>query len=356
MSFPPPRPLGRERGPDADGAIRQTDTDAALARLSAVKKGYIEDPFVAHLIPRAQFQPARPPLINIGTYVRSKSIDALVEQWLELCEQQNTPCQIVSLGAGSDTRFWRISTGPRSHVLRSYLELDFPDVVTKKAMAIRKSRELSAVLGSPESIVIASGGTALHSSKYHLLSCDLRHPPSGSLAAVLDGLLSPSLPTLLLFECVLVYMAPESSSAIVDWFVNYFASIHDGSILGAIVYEMFGLQDAFGQVMLNNLQSRNVSLPGAALYPTVDSLPERFTRHGFTFSSALTLSEVREKYISHSELGRISDLELLDEVEELNLVLKHYAITWGAKIFMPVTKSGPWRQWGLKIPPAPSHD
>ncbi|KAI9568877.1 S-adenosyl-L-methionine-dependent methyltransferase [Boletus coccyginus] len=328
--FPPSR-LGRERGPDADGAIRQTDTDAVLARLSAVKKGYIEDPFITHLIPRAQFQPARPPLINIGTYVRSKSIDALVDEWLGFCEQQDTVCQIVSLGAGSDTRFWRISTGPRSHVLKSYLELDFPDIVTKKAMAIRKSRELSAVLGSPENIIVASGGTALHSSKYHLLSCDLRHPPSTSLGLMLDGLLSPSLPTLLLFECV---------------------------IFGAIVYEMFGLQDAFGQVMLNNLQSRNVSLPGAAPYPTVDSLPERFTRHGFTFSHALTLSEVREKYIGRSELERISHLELLDEVEELNLVLKHYAITWGARTFMPVNQSSPWGQWGLKIPQplAPSHD
>ncbi|KAF8132092.1 leucine carboxyl methyltransferase [Boletus edulis] len=347
-------PLSRQRGPDADGAIRQTDTDAALARLSAVKKGYIEDPFITHLIPRAQFQPTRPPLINIGTYVRSKSIDALVEQWLEFCEQQNTVCQIVSLGAGSDTRFWRINTGPRSHVLKSYLELDFPDVVTRKAMAIRKSKELSAVLGSPESIVVASSGTALHSAKYHLLSCDLRHSPSNSLAPILDGLLSQSLPTLLLCECVLVYMAPESSSALVDWFVNYFSSAQDGSILGAIVYEMFGLQDAFGQVMLNNLQSRNVSLPGAAPYPTVESLPERFTRHGFTFAHALTLSEVREKYISHSELERMSHLELLDEVEELNLVLKHYAITWGAKTFMPVHKSSLWGQWGLRIRPPPA--
>lgn len=151
-------------------------------------------------------------------------------------------------------------------------------------MAIRKSKALSAVLGPPESIVVgeclrhgcnreafsnvfqASGGTALHSSKYHLLSCDLRHPPSTSLGPVLDGVLSPSLPTLLLFECVLVYMAPESSSALIDWFVNYFASAQDGSILGAIVYEMFGLQDAFGQVMLNNLQVFD------PLSPVIDSL------------------------------------------------------------------------------------
>lgn len=108
--LPPSRPLGREHGQDdADSAVRQTDTDAALARLSAVKNGYTDDPYITHLIPRAQFQPARPPLINIGTYVRSRSIDALVEQWMEICEQQDTVCQIVSLGAGSDTRFWRIN-------------------------------------------------------------------------------------------------------------------------------------------------------------------------------------------------------------------------------------------------------
>ena len=45
-------------------------------------------------------------------------------------------------------------------------------------------------------------------------------------------------------------------------------------------------------------------MPGAIPYPTVDSLRERFTRHEFTFSYALALSEVREKYVSQSELER----------------------------------------------------
>lgn len=35
-----------------------------------------------------------------------------------------------------------------------YLELDFPEVTTKKAMFIRKRRELSAVLGPPETITV----------------------------------------------------------------------------------------------------------------------------------------------------------------------------------------------------------
>ena len=101
--FPPRPPTG------GDASIRSTDNDAAVARVSAVKKGYCEDPFINHFVPRAHFLPPRPPLINIGTYVRSTGIDMLVDQWLSMASQSGQRGQIVSLGAGSDTRFWRIA-------------------------------------------------------------------------------------------------------------------------------------------------------------------------------------------------------------------------------------------------------
>lgn len=94
---------------DPDNSIRLTDTDAAMARLSAAQKQYVQDPFIGHLVPRAHLQHPRPPLINIGTFVRSTAIDDLVEQWLVYSESTNQQCQIVSLGSGSDTRFWRIA-------------------------------------------------------------------------------------------------------------------------------------------------------------------------------------------------------------------------------------------------------
>jgi hypothetical protein len=108
----------------------------------------------------------------------------------------------------------------------------------------------------------------LHSKIYHLLPVDLRLPQTlwnllSSSPPNSDNprpLLSPSLPTLLLFECVLVYMSPASSSALIQSFVDYFSGSPSGpakegkGVLGGIVYEMFGLEDAFGRVMLNNLQ------------------------------------------------------------------------------------------------------
>lgn len=179
---------------------------------------------------------------------------------------------------------------------------------------------------------VENGGTTLHSAKYHLLPADLHTPPSESIAPLLTStspsspsqggpIISPDLPTLLLFECVLVYVTPEASQALIQWFVDYFAS---SSVLGAVVYEMFGLNDSFGNVMVENLkvplftrdvsislcvdfasfQLRGVSLPGAEPYPTFESLPQRFTRHEFTTSKALTLREIRKTLISYEESQR----------------------------------------------------
>lgn len=106
--FPQP---SQHNADDSDAPIRSTDTDASLARLSAVKKQYLVDPFIKHFVPRAHLQPLRPPLINIGTYVRAESIDRLVEGWIRLCSAIGKKCQIVSLGAGSDTRYWRLAVG-----------------------------------------------------------------------------------------------------------------------------------------------------------------------------------------------------------------------------------------------------
>ncbi|KAJ9110609.1 hypothetical protein QFC22_006708 [Naganishia vaughanmartiniae] len=137
--------------PDADDAIRGTDDDALTCRLSAIMQGYIPTPNpdnpstesdkYTQLFTRTGRLPAlsavkRPPLINIGTHHRSWAVDTLVERFLEsswvgrengdagrdgdgetadtqvdkgISERQSRGRkQIVSLGAGSDSRFWRL--------------------------------------------------------------------------------------------------------------------------------------------------------------------------------------------------------------------------------------------------------
>ncbi|KAJ4483566.1 S-adenosyl-L-methionine-dependent methyltransferase [Lentinula aciculospora] len=338
---------------DTDAPIRLTDNDAALAKLSAVRQNYLSDPFIKYFVPRASFQPPRPPLINVGTFVRTVAIDDLVDQWMNLSSEEGKKCQIVSLGAGSDTRFWQLATGPQKDCLSKYIEIDFLEITMKKAMAIKKNKDLSAVLGAAADVRLEQGGSALSSPLYHLLPADLRRDPSVALSSLTNvtgdapPLLDPSLPTLLIFECVLVYMSPRESNALLQWFHAYFSSQGDG-VLGAIVYEMFGLGDSFGRVMVSNLKTRNVSLPGADPYPTFESLPSRFLNLHYTSARALTLKDIRQAYIDPNDLDRINKLELLDEVEELNLVLDHYAITWGLSIVGSGNRKTFWDDWGLK--------
>lgn len=101
------RPSRSTRDPDA--SIRETDSDATIARLSTVRKGYLHDPFIDFFVPPSQHSPLRPPLINLGTHVRSKIIDDLIIDWARVMHITGSPFQIVSLGAGSDTRFWRLA-------------------------------------------------------------------------------------------------------------------------------------------------------------------------------------------------------------------------------------------------------
>ena len=108
---------------------------------------------------------------------------------------------------------------------------------------------------------VAQGGTTLHSQTYHLLPADLRLPPTEILEPMLfspidsasDSILDPSLPTLLLFECVLAYIPPPASSQLLDWFIKFIKKSPTG-VLGCVVYEMFGLNDSFGRVMVDNLR------------------------------------------------------------------------------------------------------
>ncbi|CAE6491056.1 unnamed protein product [Rhizoctonia solani] len=310
---------------DSDSAIRETDTDAAHSRLSAVRQGYLVDPYLAPLVPRARFVPTRAPLMNVGTYVRSTAIDMLVESWLNLAGANTEKRQIVSLGAGSDTRYWRLMDKGFRERIASYVELDFTENTSRKAKAVMQSQSLSDALGSD--VKIERGGTGLGSSNYYLIPLDLREGvpalepliSSPSSNAPLD----PSLPTLFIAECVFVYMPPSASGAILQWFSNTF-----GRAAG-IVYEMFGLQDSFGKVLKDNLKARHIELPGVDAFPSLNSQLSRYTSNGFSHSKGRTLKSIRRENIPVSELQRISRLEHLDEIEELELVLEHYSITWG---------------------------
>ncbi|WVQ99001.1 hypothetical protein IAU59_006133 [Kwoniella sp. CBS 9459] len=264
-----------------DDAIRQTDDDAASSRLSAVNAGYLTDPFVSLLYKPSMSHSGgsanarKPPLINVGTHHRTVGIDIVVDKFLDKyahAQAQARPdpngtteteteieigvgaaggpgsgggagqgsgghaggdasdvrdeggCQIVSLGSGSDTRFWRLMSRSHPPKIAKYVEIDFPHLTSPKAQRIARSKKLQAAVahsdpgastavanaastasasaavtaessfssgttaaaGSSNTYKVSQGGTRLDSAVYTLLPLDLRpspSPPSSSSSA-----------------------------------------------------------------------------------------------------------------------------------------------------------------------------
>lgn len=319
--------LGRPYRRTQPEAVRATDGDALLSRLSACRAGYLSpDPYAVMLLGHAE-APRRPPIINIGTYLRAREVDALVQHFIDTgaCGRPYTHAsrvQIVSLGAGSDTRFWRL----RDARLAKYLELDFSSTTSRKAAVIQAHPELGNAL--EDTHATADG---IVSSTYVLLGMDLGTLHQGAwerAAAYLD----PALPTLLLCECVLAYMDVDVANAALR---ACLATLPHASILS---YDMCISSDShgpaptrFGQVMLQNLAARKLTLPGARGCTSKAAYVERF-QHLAEHASHLECQAytLRESWhqLEGQERRRVSMLEHLDEVEELEMLLEHYCIAW----------------------------
>ncbi|KAK3823661.1 MAG: S-adenosyl-L-methionine-dependent methyltransferase [Linnemannia elongata] len=345
----PPSMMHDEPQVARDDVIKGTDDDAIISKLSAVNLGYLDDPFVKHFVKRPS---RRPPLINRGSYLRTRSLDTFTEHFIKsgitqssstttstvpasaTTQSASTPTlttttatpaavagikkQIVSLGCGSDTRYFKFKAkGLSAH---KYFEIDFPESTAKKAVVIKKNKAFTDIIGDPD-LKLGLGGTELYSKDYCLLSGDLREFTETIVPKLNAQGFDTSLPTLFLSECVLIYIQPGDSDAIVNWVgTNMDASLF-------VVYEQINPADAFGAMMLRNLRARQIELPGIHAYPSLKSQEERFTSRGWQAAQAVNMNKLHES-LSEQELKRISSLEIFDEVEEWQLLADHYCVAW----------------------------
>ncbi|PWY66442.1 S-adenosyl-L-methionine-dependent methyltransferase [Aspergillus heteromorphus CBS 117.55] len=208
-------------GPAQDRVVQGTDNDASVSRLSAVSLGYLEDPF-AQALTGPGMETRRMPIINRGTYVRTTAIDHLVHHFLS-SPSATQKKQIISLGAGSDTRVFRLlSSRPRPDII--YHELDFAVNTTSKIKFIRASPLLQRSLG-PD-VTISPAGDALHSPEYHLHPVDLRTLAAAAAASTPNTnkdilpFVDTTLPTLLISECCLIYLTPTEASGVIRYFTE----------------------------------------------------------------------------------------------------------------------------------------
>jgi hypothetical protein len=428
----PPSRLNPTRGLTAElennQKVAETADDAALSKLSAARLGYVNDPFIPMFVPSNRPQ-RRSPLINRGYFSRVAVVDLILQRFVATCRRTGDGrSQVISLGAGMDTTFFRCyaaahlsasqsnsssvagggggvgvssSSGPSMHtpfqsspsstsgVPTVYFEVDFADVTAKKASIVRKSpvlqkcidgrsitaadiasitapfnsssslSEANAILRPLSPIKVAtmsdaatgatvaasssssvpainppaprihtdikyevqdSGGCNVIGKSYRLVTADLR-----DISAVETALLGAgcdfSLPTLLLSECVLIYLEPEESCGIIAWAARAFSR----SMF--VTYEQIRPHDAFGQMMMRNLEERGYKLRGLNAFPDLNSQIARYTDLGYQACTSIDMNDVYYRLLPRAEVARIERLEIFDELEEWHLMSAHYSIT-----------------------------
>lgn len=231
--------------------------------------------------------------------------------------------QIISLGAGTDTRPFRIF-GQGQHDGLVYHELDFAVTSNKKAHTVRSAPLLSKILTNIStddagnwSSSPATGG------QYYCHGVDLRELTTQE-DKPLPGLRT-DIPTLLLSECCLCYLKEEESERVLKYFgiptVN----------LVAVLYEPMHLDDGFGITMVSNLAARGIRMPGLEKFRNSNDQVQRLRDHGFSTVKFMTIDNVWDSWVDSDEKERVDGLEGLDEVEEWKLLAGHYIVSWAYK-------------------------
>ncbi|GKT59219.1 leucine carboxyl methyltransferase 1 [Colletotrichum tofieldiae] len=318
-------PGGPSSGPTHDQTIQGTDDDAAGSRLSAVNAGYLADPYAQFFVENlAGPPPRRLPIINRGTYTRTVALDNLIDSFLDDPDGMQSGSkqrQIISLGAGTDTRPFRLfPRAGRPELV--YHEIDFAVTVRKKARIVQSVPPLRQILGVPS--VEEDGSWSSQPSptdKYYCHSRDLRDLVRDS-APPLAGLRT-DIPTLLISECCLCYLETSTTKDIAAWFEQKIPN------LAIIIYEPIRPDDPFGKMMTSNLAARRIRMPTLESYKLPQDQTQRLRDAGFEHANALTVERIWESWVSTDEKERVDRLEGLDEVEEWKLLADHYVVAWG---------------------------
>jgi len=305
-----PSPAQQEAAKDR--VVQQTDGDASSSRLSAVALGYLDDAYAQELLQPGDQIPRRYPIINRGTYVRTSAVDQLVQRFLEAAPSGRR--QIISLGAGSDTRPLRLCCDA-GDVL--YHELDFETNIASKRAAFERSTLLSDRVRE-----LGEKGCDCHLHAVDLRELASDHAPD---LPHIDW----SLPTLILSECCLCYLPPQEASSA----LQYFTSRLTNSV-SLIVYEPIRPFDAFGKTMVSNLASRGIHMQTLKRYSSLQAQRERLRLAGFVDGQgARDVHQIwaSNDWVAATERERVERLEWLDEVEEWKLLASHYCVAWGWK-------------------------
>jgi [phosphatase 2A protein]-leucine-carboxy methyltransferase len=267
--------------------------------------------------------------------------------------EKNLSLQVVVLGAGKDTSFFRYITGrlslnsstremPQTNV--RWYEVDHDAVISEKVAAITNSPNVFDA-----TVTANEHGWKLQSSKHkqennntthdststnadeasccYMISNDLRQDPQTLLDKLSRNEMDRHTPTLFVMECVQMYLPEESSRSLLQALVQF---CPDSCLCS---YEPALLSDPFGKVMEKNLFEAQVARPDSCLVRirTLDQHLKRLTSSSssgllFWQATGCDMWSAYNSVITAEQRRRANQCEFLDEVEEWMLIMRHYCV------------------------------
>ena len=170
-----------------------------------------------------------------------------------------------------------------------------------------------------------SGGN-IQAKDFNLIECDIANQDKINLKLNEIPDFDFNALTIVITECVLVYMKKDESYAMLKNLTQMFNNIV------FLQYDLVGAKDSFGREMIHNLLERDVKLYGYEDVPDVQAQLARLFECGFVEAEVYNMLEYYNNFIDQNEKKKIDHLEFMDEFEEWNLLQAHACFGYGTKL------------------------
>lgn len=249
-------------------------------------------------------------VMNRGTWARVHMKQKIVETFVNTCTNN---AQIICLGAGYEWLGLELVSTNRPSAI-TWVDIDLATVVEKKRQAIGDGKQFGLHLTETRQHGARFQGKG---GEYVVICGDLREDWRGVLQPW--GITNAS-STLILIEIVTVYLERRLGERILRECREWVCSG------GIMVLEHIERGDSFGKEMRKNLSNGGLRLCG--MLHDVGEWRARMEQSGWTTHECGNMWEMWGRCVGRigQSGGRVEGVnEMLDEVEEIRLLMTHYA-------------------------------
>ncbi|SCU84333.1 LAME_0C09076g1_1 [Lachancea meyersii CBS 8951] len=262
------------------------------------------------------------PCINRGYWLRMHAVKSILDSIIAASPEKRIV--VINLGCGFDPLPFQLLDPQNRHNWKydnrlSFLDLDYPDLISRKKKIIDDTPDLKAIIGdwSSDSHLEA----AFVARKYILAPCDLNVSADFDRLLTMCQLKDSAIVKIFLAEVSLAYM--DSSKA--DAIIKACSKLPRSHFVNLEPLLPAGPSEPFSKQMLRHFKNNDSPLQSVLFNKTKSSQHERFKNLGFPLTNMRDLHQIWGFVDIHIK-KQIEAIEPFDELEEFMLFCHHYVV------------------------------